>query len=411
MTETTDVAIIGAGPSGAIAAALLRQHGLRVTVLEQATFPRFSIGESLLPQCMEFVHEAGMAQAVDRAGFQYKNGAAFVRNGDYATFDFRDKFSSGPGTTYQVQRADFDHLLADQAAATGAEVRFGHRIEAFHYRDDGLPVLSYRDDLDRQCQLNAGFVLDASGFGRVLPRLLDLEVPSDFPVRMAVFTHIADHISNPNHDRDKILIVVHPEFDDVWYWLIPFSNGRCSVGVVARKDYFSGDTGTPEQLLAQLRSAIGESPDLSALLVDAVFDTPARHIGGYACSVKSLWGPGFALLGNAGEFLDPVFSSGVTIAMKSASLSAPLVARQLAGGAVDWEREYAEPLRLGVDTFRTYVGGWYDGSFQKVIFSPRHQPQVRAMISSILAGYAWDTANPFVRESRRRLAALVEVCR
>ncbi|MCK9467773.1 MAG: NAD(P)/FAD-dependent oxidoreductase [Porticoccaceae bacterium] len=409
MTETTDVAIIGAGPSGAIAAALLRQQGLKVVVLEQATFPRFSIGESLLPQCMEFIHEAGMGEAVDQAGFQYKNGAAFVRSGNYTAFDFRDKFSSGPGTTFQVQRARFDHVLANEAAASGADVRYGHRLEAFHY-EDGQPVLSYRDDRNEPHQLRAGFVLDASGFGRVLPRLLDLELPSDFPVRRAVFTHIADNISDPKHDRDKILIVIHPDLDDVWYWLIPFSDGRCSVGVVARQDYYT-DEGAEDQLLSVLQSALAESPDLSALLNNAVFDTQVRQIGGYACKVKSLWGPGFALLGNAGEFLDPVFSSGVTIAMKSASLATPLVARQLRGEHIDWEQEYAEPLRLGVETFRTYVSGWYDGSFQKVIFAANHQPQVRAMIASILAGYAWDTANPFVRDSRRRLATLAELCR
>ena len=406
MNESTDVAIIGAGPSGAIVAALLRKQGLQVVVLEQAHFPRFSIGESLLPQCMEFIREAGMWDAVNAAGFQYKNGAAFARDGATASFDFRDKFSPGPGTTFQIQRAHFDQLLAEEAAAAGADIRFGHRIEAFHY-SAGRPVLTFRDEGDRLCQIEAGFVLDASGFGRVLPRLLDLEQPSDFPVRMSLFTHIEDNIRDPRHDRDKILIVVHPQLVDVWYWLIPFSNGRCSVGVVARKEFFAIDDHTPEQLL---RDALAASPDLSALLTRAVFDTPVRQLGGYAANVKSLWGPGFALLGNAGEFLDPVFSSGVTIAMKSASLAAPLVTRALGGGQVDWELEYAQPLRRGVDTFRTYVTAWYDGTFQQVIFSDRHKPDIRAMISSILAGYAWDTDNPYVRESRRRLATLVELC-
>jgi flavin-dependent dehydrogenase len=134
-------------------------------------------------------------------------------------------------------------------------------------------------------------------------------------------------------------------------------------------------------------------------------------ISGYSCNVKSLWGQGYALLGNAGDFLDPVFSSGVTIAMKSASLAAPLVDQQLRGAAVDWETAYAQPLRLGVETFRTYVTSWYEGGFQDVIFADNGQPDIRAKISSILAGYAWDTSNPLVKESRRRLNALVELCR
>ncbi|MBR9911163.1 MAG: NAD(P)/FAD-dependent oxidoreductase [Gammaproteobacteria bacterium] len=406
MLEKTDIAIIGAGPAGAIAAALLCRRGHRVMVLEQARFPRFSIGESLLPQCMEFIDEAGMTDAVARANFQYKNGAAFVRRGASAAFDFRKKFSPGPGTTYQVQRAVFDQLLAQQAAEKGAVMRFGHRIEQFTYTADGRPCLTVRGELADSYQVVSDFVLDASGFGRVLPRLLNLEIPSTLTSRTSVFTHIEDNIGALDYDRDKILIAIHPHQQDVWYWLIPFSNGRCSVGVVAEPEFFEADK-TPEQLL---RGAIKSCPELASLLKNARFDTPTNRISGYSCNVKSLWGDRFALLGNAGEFLDPVFSSGVTIAMKSASLAAPLVSRELLGDTVDWEQEYARPLKVGVETFRTYVTSWYDGSFQDVIFSQTQQPEVRAMISSILAGYAWDTDNPFVKESRRRLDALVSLC-
>ena len=121
-------------------------------------------------------------------------------------------------------------------------------------------------------------------------------------------------------------------------------------------------------------------------------------------------GKGFALLGNAAEFLDPVFSSGVTIAMRSASMAANLLHRQLSGESVDWEQDFAIPLKRGVDTFRVYVEGWYDGSFQDVIYYPKASPDIRAMISSILAGYAWDQRNPYVAEPRRRLRVLTELC-
>ena len=136
---------------------------------------------------------------------------------------------------------------------------------------------------------------------------------------------------------------------------------------------------------------------------------PARSLKGYAANVKSLHGPSFALLGNAGEFLDPVFSSGVTIAMRSAALVAPLVARHLAGGAVDWAREYDQPLRLGVDAFRSFVDSWYRGGFQDILFFPHRQPEVKAMICSILAGYAWDTTNPYVSDPSR-LKVLEKLC-
>lgn len=149
---------------------------------------------------------------------------------------------------------------------------------------------------------------------------------------------------------------------------------------------------------------------MSKVLGNAVWDTPAREINGYSANVKSLHGPGFALLGNAAEFLDPVFSSGVTIAMRSASMAAGLLHRQLEGETVDWETEFAIPLKRGVDTFRVYVEGWYEGSFQDVIYYEKASPEIRRMISSILAGYAWDGKNPYVSEPRRRLRVLAELC-
>ena len=166
----------------------------------------------------------------------------------------------------------------------------------------------------------------------------------------------------------------------------------------------------PADLDACLKGFVGQTPSLSKVLANAVWDTPARTIGGYSANVKTLHGPGFALLGNAAEFLDPVFSSGVTIAMRSASMAAGVLHRQLQGETVDWEHEFATPLKRGVDTFRAYVEGWYNGSFQDVIYHPEASDEIRAMISSILAGYAWDERNPFVSEPKRRLRMLAQVC-
>jgi len=405
--ESTDVLIVGAGPAGSVAAGFLRQQGRRVLVLERELFPRFSIGESLLPQSMEYIQAAGMLQDVVEAGFQHKNGAAFAWGDKYTAFDFRDKFSEGWGTTYQVQRATFDKVLADAAARMGAEIRFQHEVTAIALAGD-KPRVSARDAASNEYQVEARFVLDASGFGRTLPRLLKLETPSNFPVRGAIFTHVADHIpqSGP-FDRQKIRVTVHPKRPDVWFWTIPFSNGRCSIGVVAEQAFLAQSPGTE---IERLRAILAEEAGLSALLQDAVWDTPARQIVGYSANVKSLWGKGFALLGNAGEFLDPVFSSGVTIAFKSASLATQCIAREFAGETVDWQADYAVPLKAGVDTFRAFVDAWYTGGFQKIIFHERHTPDIRRMIAAILAGYAWDQKNPYVAQARRRLGVLEELC-
>ncbi|MBC3364053.1 tryptophan 7-halogenase [Pseudomonas sp. SWRI154] len=404
--ERRQVVIIGAGPSGAIAAALLKRSGHDVLVIERQHFPRFSIGESLLSHCLDFVEEAGMLEAVNAAGFQRKNGAAFAWGERYSAFDFGDTFSEGKPTTFQVQRADFDKLLADQAALQGVEIRYGQAIANVDFTL-AKPQLGVQREDGSEYRVEAAFVLDASGYGRVLPRLLDLEAPSNFPVRQAVFTHIEDRIDAPAFDREKILITTHPSKRDVWFWTIPFSGGRCSVGVVAAAEHFEGRT---EDLDACLRGFINETPSLAGVLQNTVWDTPARTIGGYSANVKTLHGPGFALLGNAAEFLDPVFSSGVTIAMRSASMAAGVLHRQLQGESVDWQSEFAEPLKRGVDTFRCYVEGWYAGTFQDVIFYSEGSSDIRRMISSILAGYAWDQRNPFVSEPKRRLRMLSEIC-
>ena len=406
-TERTDILIIGAGPAGSVAAAMLRQQGRKVLIVEREQFPRFSIGESLLPQSMEYIQAAGLLQDVVEAGFQYKNGAAFVRGQRTTEFDFRDKFSPGWGTTYQVQRADFDHVLAKGAERMGAEVRYRHEVLAAE--PGQTPRVTVRSPEGEEYAIEADFMLDASGFGRLLPRLLKLESPSDFPVRGAIFTHVRDHIPHDaGFDRNKILITTHPEHVDVWYWTIPFSNGCCSLGVVAETAFLDRYQGTE---LERLQAIVGEDPNLTRLLKNAEWAVlPVRQITGYSANVSSLWGPGYALLGNAGEFLDPVFSSGVTIAFKSAQLASECLRRRYAGEAVDWEADFAAPLRGGVQTFRRFVESWYAGGFQRIIFHPDPQPDIRRMICSILAGYAWDRKNPYVADTQRRLQVLEQLC-
>lgn len=404
--EQFDVVIIGAGPAGSVSSSLLKKQGFSVCVLEKQYFPRFVIGESLLPYCMDILAEADLVDAVHaEPSFQFKNGAAFTWGNRYTYFDFTDKFTSGPGTTYQVRRGIFDKILIDESAKKGVDVRFGHEVLELNNQGEQAIILA-KNESGQIYQLAARFVLDASGYGRVLPRLMELDTPSHLPARLAHFTHIDDNITDKDFDRNKILITTHPIHRDVWLWLIPFADNRCSIGVVGLPDILEGDSETV------LKKFALECPMLNRILVNANWNNefPFRNIQGYSANVKSLHGKHFALLGNAAEFLDPVFSSGVTIALHSARLATHLVTKQLQGLMVDWEKEFSQPLMIGVNTFRTYVNGWYDTSFQDVIYARNPQPEIRQMISSILAGYAWDTENPFVAKSDSRLRALAEVC-
>lgn len=419
MSQHTDIAIIGAGPSGAAVSCLLRQKGYKVVIIEKQHFPRFSIGESLLPQCMHFLEEAGLLDTVndnaERLGFQFKDGARFLCGDKTAFYNFTEKFTEGYGTTWQVRRADFDALLIQEAIKQGVEVRFGHQVVAVNVEGDE-PCLTVQGDGDEVYELTTKFLLDASGFGRILPKLLELECPSNFPVRQAIFTHITDNIdAHPNFEREKILITVHKNEPRMWYWLIPFADGQSSFGVVAEPSIFDAFADKyqikKDDLKGLLLTILADDKALSDVLKNANFEKPINKLHGYSANVKQLYGKNFALLGNAGEFLDPVFSSGVTIALKSASMAAPLVDRVLRGDSVDWQQEFEIPLRKGIAVFRAYVEAWYDGDFQDVVFSTRQNDDIRRMISSLLAGYAWDETNQMNRQSARHLRTLAEYCR
>ena len=403
-----DVVVVGAGPAGSVAAALLAQRGYQVLVLERQHFPRFSIGESLLAYSTQLLLEAGLLDAVLAGGFQFKNGATFVCDEQYSEFNFANKITPGCSFTFQVVRSEFDHLLAREAERYGAAVRYGVEITAVDVGGD-QPTVTSRTEAGDVLVHRPRFVLDASGFGRTLARLLDLEKPSSFPVRAARFCHVKDGIVAGAFDRQKIRIGINPKDRDVWSWLIPFPNGNSSLGIVATRDHLARYTGSDEQRFWAL---VGDEPKLRALLEHAHTVRPIGEIVGYAANVKTLHGPGFALLGNAAEFLDPVFSSGVTIALHSAKLAAAALDRQLRGEPVSWQHEFSEPLMFGIETFRTFVNGWYDGSLQDVIFHPDKAPSIHRMICSVLAGYAWDPANPYNGpQSARRLRAVAAMCR
>jgi flavin-dependent dehydrogenase len=407
MDHNVDVAIIGAGPAGCSMAALLLNAGLTVAIIERSRFPRFVIGESLLPQLMRLLDEADLLSVVQNECFQFKNGAVFNYRGQESSFCFEDQFTQDWGTTFQVERDRFDKCLADEVERRGAQIFYQETVNGYDRGKSGSSVSTINANGDCS-QFHCKFVCDASGFGKVLARCMNLQIPSGFPDRQSIFSHLEMEITDSSFDQNKILIAVHPENQDVWYWLIPLSKSKYSIGVVASTAYFESlnmdNTGC-------LQSMIDQQLRLKKLLGNCKFSFPPVSITAYSSAVSTLHGDGFVLLGNAGDFLDPVFSSGVTIALKSSSLAAPLVIRELKGDNVDWHQEFTEPLMQGVNTFKDYVEAWYDCRFQDVIFHEEPDVEVRKMICSILAGYAWDLSNPYVSKSKRRLNALAQICK
>ncbi|RCK51681.1 hypothetical protein TH25_08315 [Thalassospira profundimaris] len=413
-----DIAIIGAGPAGAVAAKFLLDAGLSVIVLEAAHFPRFVIGESLLPFCMNVLDKCGLTETIaaqaETQAFQFKNGAAFARGEQHCSIDFHDRFEDdGWSTTFQVKRDAFDQTLIDTVIKAGVPVKFGHRIIAADLAE-GDCHLTWQDDNDQTGTIQAGFVVDASGYGRVIPKLRGNPNTASLMPRRALFTHMRDRITAPEYDRTKILITVHPDRHDVWYWLIPFADGTASVGVVYPLADPSAPTDAPDSRTQEnddaLFARLLDETALGTLLKNAEQTHPLAAIASYSNGNDHLYGDGYVLLGNSAGFLDPVFSSGVTIALYSAELAAKALIARHNGDATDWENDFAKPLNAGIATFKSYVEAWYDGRLQQIIFNqPDRDLQLKRMVVSILAGYAWNMENPLVAKTDRYLNLLHEL--
>ncbi|UPS92757.1 MULTISPECIES: NAD(P)/FAD-dependent oxidoreductase [unclassified Bizionia] len=399
-----DVLVIGAGPSGCVASAYLHQQGLNVKVVEKTTFPRFVIGESLLPRCMEHFEEVGLLKALKAANFEIKRGARFLRDDIVCNFDFSDKHSEGWDWTWQVPRAEFDTILAKEVEKMGVTISFEHEVVAVDIADNGTSTTTIHDADGNPYQVEAKFIVDSSGYGRVLPRLLDLDKPSSIPEHSSIFGHVKD-VNRPEGEEGT-LITFDVLDKDTWFWVIPFSNGDTSLGFVGKNEFidsFEGDTSE------RLKTMFKQSDYYYERFKDAPLLFEPKSIRNYSKAVTKFYGNGFVLTGNSAEFLDPVFSSGVTFATESALKSAKLISKQLKGEPVDWEEDYANYIKSGVDVFATYVKEWYTGNLQTLFFHRPENPEVKRQICAVLAGYVWDKTNPFVTKHNRIVKTLAHL--
>ena len=399
-----DVLIIGAGPSGCIAASYLHNQGKQVKVVEKSKFPRFVIGESLIPRCMDHFEEAGLLDVVKEAGFEIKRGARFLKADVVCNFDFSKKHTPGWDWTWQVPRADFDNILATELVRRGVDIAFEHEVIDVIFEDNGDSFTSIKDDSGNIYKVKAKHIIDSSGYGRVLPRLLGLDKPSSIPEHSSIFTHVKD-IKRPEGEEGT-LITFDVLDTDTWFWVIPFSNGDTSIGFVGKSELLdSYDSDTTERMKQMLK--------LSDYYYDRFegvdFKFPPVCIKNFSKSVTQLYGKGYALTGNSAEFLDPVFSSGVTFATESALKAAKLVTKELNNETVDWETDYTEYIMKGVNVFATYVKEWYTGNLQTLFFHRPENPDIKRQICAVLAGYVWDESNPFVKKHDRLVKNLAHV--
>lgn len=401
--ENIDVLIIGAGPSGAVSAAYLHNQGFKIKVVEKSKFPRFVIGESLLPRCMHHFEEVGLLEALKEKKFEVKGGARFMRGDKICNFDFSKKYTEGWDWTWQVPRADFDKTLTDTLTDWGVDIAFEQEVVAVEFQgSDSITTLKSADG--GISTVSAKYIVDSSGHGRVLPRLLDLDKPSEIPKHSSIFTHVKD-LKRPE-GREGTIITFDIVSLETWLWVIPFSNGYTSIGYVGPTAYLESFEGDNTQKLQEMMKLSDYYYDRFEGLE---YEFEPKIIKNIAKSVKQLYGDGYVLTGNSAEFLDPVFSSGVTFATESSLVAAKLIAKQLQGQTVDWESDYADHMKEGVNVFSTYVKEWYTGNLQTIFFDSNENPAIKAQICAVLAGYVWDRTNPFVKNHHRLVKTVARI--
>jgi flavin-dependent dehydrogenase len=384
-----DAIVLGSGPAGSTAAALLAEHGHRVLVLEREQMPRFHIGESLLPACLPVLERLGLPP--DPSAYVLKRGAEFhcERTGRQRRFDFEEALPGPPRHAWQVDRAGFDAQLSDRATRAGAERRLGTTVVRVEIGDDDV-VVKTRDGEER-----ARFLVDATGQNRLMARQLQSATPLPAFGRTAAFVHY-DELSDETMDEigpgGEIRILVQ---EAGWAWLIPLPDRRLSVGLVSRTD---------EPATARLEALLESSP-LVLRWTRGTTRSEMRRERNFSFRNRQSHGRRFVCVGDAACFLDPVLSSGVSFALVGAADAADVLHPALASGREgdpDLMAEHAARMDDGYLMFATLVNRWYNTKFvEHFVFATEYQEQTRRELVSLLAGDIWRSDNRLAQALRR----------
>lgn len=378
-----DVLVLGGGPAGSTAAALLARAGRRVILLEKDHFPRFHIGESLLPYNRSLFATLGVWPALQAAGFPRKTGAQFhLSNGTKSRrFVFRQGRFTRETETIQVERARFDELLLRHAGRLGADVREGWTAGTVAVHADCVEV-QVTDPAGRGHRLVAAHVVDASGRANLTGNQAGLRVIHPRHRKLAVFGHFEGVFRDPGEAEGDTVIVRDA---DRWFWLIPISEARTSVGLVLDKEAFAAEGGEAGEVFW---TAVRRSRVMSGRLQGAHLPGPLQVTSDFSYFNRRLAGPRLARVGDAAGFMDPIFSAGVYLAMWSGQLAAEAVAAALTTGSDGRGLLAAYEKRLG-RAMRVYwrlVEHYYTTPFMELFLEPGHRLDLPAAVLAILAG-------------------------
>ena len=386
-TITCDVLVVGGGPAGSTVATLMQRRGLKVLQLEKDHHPRFHIGESLLPANMPILDELGVMDEVRGIGM-LKLGADFPEDGDnYRTYHFARSLGKTPPFAFQVKREDYDQILFRNAQRNGVDAREGVKVDKVEIQPDRSCHAFATAESGEKLTIRARYLVDASGRDTLLGNALKLKVKNQKHQSAAIFAHFKNVTRRPGEEAGNISIY---RFDYGWSWFIPLSDGLMSIGCVCFPEYLKQRKGrTGEFLLETLKLMPGAVERMD----DAEIVGEVRVTGNYSYTCSRMSGPGYIMVGDAFAFVDPVFSSGVYLAMHSGKHAAALVDAILKNPAQEFalQQDFEKRIRRGVRVFSWFIYRFNSPVMRSLFASPRNVLKVEQGVISMLAGDVFDS--------------------
>jgi flavin-dependent dehydrogenase len=395
----TDVIVIGGGPAGATVSALLAQRGWRVAMFEKERHPRFHIGESLLPMNMPIIERLGAMDKLRAIGVK-KLGADFEAANErgYNTFEFARALGDSPPHAFQVKRQEFDEMLFRHAAERGVQAFEAARVADVAFDADGVDVTVATADGERKWR--ARQLVDATGRDTFLSARFKLKQKHSKHQSAALFAHFTDVVRRPGEDEGNISVY---QFEHGWIWMIPLREGVMSVGAVCWPEYLKRRAGRNAEFLLETIALV---PAAQARMRDAKLVDNLNVTGNFSYVSSRMHGPRWMLVGDAFAFVDPVFSSGVYLAMNSAEHAAQALDEMLRDPSVEARAKarFERVVRTGLREFSWFIFRFTTPAMRRMFANPRNAFGIEQAVISMLAGDVF--ANARVRSRLRIFKAI-----